>query len=335
MPNLAVIEELKAKEKRAEILYIGEVKSIEKKLAQNAGIKFKGIPCGKLRRYFSLRNFVDPFKVVVGSFKAYKILKKFGAELVFSKGGFVSVPVVLAARFLKVPVILHESDAVPGLANKLLFRFADKVCLSFEESKKYLKKYLEKVVVTGNPIRKWISSGERAAGYKFTGLDKFRPIILVMGGSQGSLQINNLIEESLGELLKKFQIVHIRGRGNLDISLHKKGYVQYEYLDEKLNDVYAISEMVISRGGANSLFEIASLKKKALIIPLAKGASRGEQLENARIMAGKLGWAILEGEISGEDFVRAIEMAYKNKFNEGVELENGVDKIVEMILKYK
>ncbi len=334
MPNLAVIEELKNKKKSVEVLYIGSVDGVEKKIVSSAGITFKAVLCGKLRRYFSFKNFSDSLKIPVGCFQAYRILKKFKPDVVFSKGGFVSVPVCLAAYKLKIPVILHESDAIPGLANKLLFRFANKICLSFEESVKNLGKYADKAYFTGNPVRKWIFSGEKEKGYKFTGLDKHRPVILIMGGSQGAKQINGLVRENIDELIKKFQIVHIRGRGNLDISLHKKGYTQYEYLEEQLPDVYAISEMVVSRGGANSLFEIALLKKRAVIIPLSKEASRGEQVENAKFLSSKLGWTILEGNIEGKDFLEAIKMAYKNKLNGNIKIENGVDKIVNLIIKF-
>lgn len=335
MPNLAVIEELKKKKRNVEILYIGSTDGIEKKMIMNGGITYRGVLCGKLRRYFSLKNLVDGFKVPVGVLQAMRILRKFKPSVVFSKGGFVSVPVVVAARLLKIPVIVHESDLVPGLANKLLFKFADKICLSFEESKKHLRKYMAKVEVTGNPVRKEILEGDKEVGYKFTGLDKHRPVILVMGGSQGARQINKLVRDGIDELLKRFQIVHIRGRGNLDIGLHRKGYAQYEYLNEQLKDVYAMSEMIVSRAGANSLFEIAYLKKKAVIIPLGESASRGEQVTNARIFASRFGWTVLTGEVSADNFIKSVEMTYQNKFNGKIDLKNVVEKVVGVILKYK
>lgn len=333
MPNLAVIEELKKKLKSVEVLYIGGMDGVEKKMVMAAGITFRGVLCGKLRRYFSFKNFVDGFKIPVGIVQAYRILKKFKPKVVFSKGGFVSVPVCLAAYKLKIPIIIHESDAVPGLANKIIFRFAEKICVSFKDSIKHLKKYEKKAYFTGNPVRKSILLGDIAKGLKFTSLDKFRPVILIMGGSQGARQINELVRANIDELIKKFQIVHIRGRGNLDISLHKPGYVQYEYIEEQLPDLYAISELIVSRGGANSLFEIAILKKKAVVIPLSTEASRGEQVANAQLLASKLGWTILDGAISNEDFLAAINMAYNNKLNVGAKIENGVDKIVNLILQ--
>lgn len=276
---------------------------------------------------------MDFFKVPIGIWQAYGELKKFKADVVFSKGGFVAVPTVVAAYMLKIPVIIHESDVVPGLANKLVARYARKICVSFENSKKYFKKYGEKVLVTGNPVREFLRNGDREKAYKFTGLDRHRPVILVMGGSQGAKQINDLIRDSLDELLKKFQIVHICGRGNLNIGLHHKGYVQYEYLEEQLADVYALCEMIISRGGANSLAEIAFLKKKALIIPLGKEASRGDQMDNARVFAKDFGWAILSGEINRNDFIKTVVMSYNNRMNQEAKFKNGSKEIAEIILK--
>jgi UDP-N-acetylglucosamine--N-acetylmuramyl-(pentapeptide) pyrophosphoryl-undecaprenol N-acetylglucosamine transferase len=332
IPNLAVIEELK-KHKDVELLYIGSIDGIEQNLIEKISVKYKGIYCGKFRRYFSFQNFIDPFKIPIGIFQAYYIFKKFQANVVFSKGGFVSVPVVVAAKLLKIPIILHESDAIPGLANRICFKFASKICLGLEESKKYIGAGSRKIVVTGNPIRSFLKDGDKQIGYKLTGLNKFRPVILVMGGSQGASQINTLVEKSIDELLKRFQIVHIRGRGNLDIGLHKTGYIQYGFLDEYLPHVYAIADLVVSRGGANSLAEIAYLKKKALIIPLGTSVSRGDQVENAELFAQKFGWNVLFGEISREDFINAIDKASKEHVKLGRVEKNGASAIANLILK--
>jgi UDP-N-acetylglucosamine--N-acetylmuramyl-(pentapeptide) pyrophosphoryl-undecaprenol N-acetylglucosamine transferase len=260
------------------------------------------------------------------------VLKKFKPEVVFSKGGYVGLPVTLAGAKLKIPVIVHESDVIPGLANKIAFRFADKICISFEETKKFIaERYWQKIILTGNPVRKSLLGGDQNKAYKITGFDKHRPVILVMGGSQGAMQINNLVDASLSELLKKFQIIHIRGRGNLDISLHKKGYIQYEYVDENLKDFYALSELVVSRGGANSLSEIAFLKKKALVIPLGTAGSRGDQIENAKVFTRKFGWGMLTEKVGSEEFVKAVELAYKND-SSGSEFKNGVEEIVKKII---
>ncbi len=314
-------------------MYIGSKDGPEKKMIQKASVFFRAIPCGKLRRYFDWKNFMDVFRVIKGVSEAKKILAEFKPDKVFSKGGYVSLPVTIAAHQLKIPVILHESDFTPGLANKIAMRLADKICLSFEETKNFLKpKYAEKAVFTGNPVRKWILKGNAEAGFKFTKLNDYRPVILVIGGSQGAQQINNLVRESLDELLKRYQIVHVTGRGNLDIGIHKTGYVQYEYIDEQLPDVYAMSDIVVTRGGANSLFEIALMKKKALIVPLAMG-SRGDQLENAKYFVREMGWSMLAGDIERKDFVDGVELAFRNEVNRSARVENGVEKVVNLLTK--
>lgn len=331
IPNIAVIEELRDKPKM-EILCIGSHEGPEKMMMKNLGVKYLSISCGKFRRYFSLLNVADFFKIFAGIFQALKILKSFSPDVVFSKGGYISFPVVLAAKILRIPIVAHESDLSPGLSNKLAFRFAKTICVSFEETKKYIKKSLrEKIVVTGNPIRKSILNGDKDRGYKFTGFNKFRPVILVMGGSQGARQINNLVRQNLDEILKKFQIVHLCGKGNLDIGIHKNGYAQYEYLNEQLKDIYAISEIVISRGGANSLFELAILKKKVLIIPLSFEGSRGEQITNAKFFSNKFGWSVISGGISKKEFIENIEFAFKNEMNKTGSIKNGTQEIVKII----
>ena len=333
VPNLAVINELTKSKQEIEILYIGSKNGVSESLVSKCGINFKGIHCGKLRRYFSLQNLLDIFKVPIGIAEAYKCLKTFKPDIVFSKGGYVSFPVVLAAAKLNIPVILHESDVVPGLANKIMAKFSKKICVSFEETKKYFHDHADKIVVTGNPVRKEVLKGGIQKGYKLTGFKRTKAVLLVIGGSQGARQINDLIRASLDELLKKFQIVHIRGKGNLDISIKKNGYKQFEYLHEEMKDVYAISDLIVSRGGANSLFEIANLKKKAVIIPLATDASRGDQIENAKVFANKIGWSVLSGDIKVEDFISTIKLAHKNSINKKFKIVNAVRPLSELILK--
>lgn len=305
-------------------------------MIEKAGIPYKGVSCGKFRRYFSFKNFVDIFKVPFGILEARKVLKEFSPDVIFSKGGYVSVPTVIAAYTLKIPIIVHEADFSIGLANKICFKFANKICLSFEESKSFLsKKLVKKVVITGMPVRDYLTKGNKEKGYSLTGFDKHRPVILIMGGSQGAQQINELVRASVDELIKKFQIVHLTGKGNLDIGIHKKGYVQYEFLNDELKDVYAMCELIISRGGANSLSELALLNKKVIIIPLSTNASRGEQLSNSRIFVKKFGWSLLSGNITREDFINNILMTYKNELRSGVKFKNGLNDIVTLILKYK
>lgn len=333
MPNLAVIEEVR---NGNELLYIGSRDGMEKKLVENAGVRYEGVSCGKLRRYFSVENFVDMFRVPIGLLQARRILKKFEPDVVFSKGGYVSVPVVMAARWLKIPVIVHESDISPGLANKICFKFAKKICVSFEETLAYLpKKLLKKVEYTGSPVREEILQGDAEVGYRLTGFDKHRPVILVIGGSQGAEQINELVRASLPELTKKFQIVHIVGKGNLDIGVNKHGYVQYEFLGRELADVYAISEMVVTRGGANAMAELALLKKKVLVIPLSGEASRGDQEENAHLFVRKFGWSMISGDVSREDFINNIELTFNNELSYNTKYKNGLKAIVSLILNYK
>ncbi len=332
---MAVIEEIR-KRGTAEILYIGSKGGVESGMIEKIGVPYVGVHCGKLRRYFSWQNFVDLFKIPTGIFQAYKALKEFSPDTVFSKGGYVAVPVVIAASVLGVPVISHESDVSPGLSNKISFRFSEQICLSFEETKSFIAKSLmKKVVVTGNPIRESILSGDTERGHKFTGLDRHRPVILVMGGSLGAKQINDLVRDSLGELLKRYQVVHIAGKGNLDLGVHKEGYRQYEFLDEPLKDIFAMSEMVVSRGGANSLFELALMQKKVLIIPLAMHASRGEQIANAQVFVRKFGWSMISGNITSSEFLKTIDYAFNNNINQSAKVVNGTSGIVDIINKFK
>lgn len=330
---MAVIAELKRRDPKIELLYIGSEKGIERKMLQGAGVEYKAVSSGKMRRYFSWQNFVDALKVPVGIFQSMLILRKFNPELIFSKGGFVSFPVVFAGWILKIPVIVHESDVSPGLANRWSFHFAKKILISFEETKSFLKKeWLKKVTLCGSPVRKEITSGSAEKGRKFTQLDRHRPIILVMGGSQGAQQINKLVRQNLDELLRKFQIVHIVGRGNIDISIKKKGYKQYEFLHKELADVYAACELIISRAGANSLAEIAALNKKAIIIPLSSAGSRGDQLENAKVYGQQFAWSLLYGKIENADFLKCVEMTFLSRPPKQKNL-NACDKIVDLILK--
>lgn len=329
---MAVIEDLRARGHN-DLLYVGSEDGPEKIIMEKNRVEYKAVKCGKLRRYFSVKNFFDIFKVIKGVGQAKKILKEFKPERVFSKGGFISVPVVVAAYRLKIPVIVHESDLSPGLANKVGMRIAKKVCVSFDESIDYLTDVQkDEIVVTGNPIRKSLLEGDAKAGLNFTKCDEYRPVILVMGGSQGAASINTLVRESLDELLKRYQIVHLVGRGNIDIALKKKGYVQYEYLDESMKNVYAMAEVVVSRGGANSLAEIAILKKKAVIIPLSKKISRGDQEENAALYKKKMGWSVLSDEVKRDEFISTLEAVASSSLKPEGNVENGTKKIVDVIL---
>jgi len=295
------------------------------------GIEYKGVSCGKLRRYFSWENIKDAFKIPIGIIQAFFILRKFKANIIFSKGGFVSIPTVIAGFLLRIPTICHESDLKPGLANKICFTFSNKICLSFEESEQFVKQK-NKLVITGTPIRKLIFSGDKEKAIEFTKLKGEKPILLVIGGSQGAMQINKLIDNNLNYLLEYFEIIHLRGPGNIEKSIHEDGYIAYDYLNNELADIYDLSDIVVSRGGANSLAELAALNKKVLIIPLGLSVSRGDQIDNAKIYSKKFNWKVLKDNFSDEDFVNSLNSMIKGENPNNV-IKNGSKEIVSLIFK--
>ncbi len=258
---------------------MGSYKGPERKLAQEAGIPFVGIVTGKLRRYFDVRNFFDLFRFPIGVIQAWGKLGRIQPDVVFSKGGFVAVPVVWAAWLRRIPVVIHESDAIPGLATRLSARFAQQILLAYERAR--IKKYRRKTKVVGNPIRSEILKGSAARGKKFTGFKGTKPVLLVMGGSTGSQEINNLVDKHLDELLATYDVLHITGdgKGKTKRSAH---YVRVPYVNEEMKDVYAITRGCISRAGANSLAELEALKIPSLLFPLGTDASRGDQWVNAQ-----------------------------------------------------
>ncbi len=278
-PNIALIPSLK--EAGFDIHYIGSYEGMEKSLIGDCSIPYHGIATGKLRRYFSLKNFTDPFRVLKGFSEANRIIKELKPSIVFSKGGFVSVPVVWAAKKNHVPVIIHESDMTPGLANKLSFSAAAKICCNFPETVGTLPK--EKAVLTGSPIRAELMQGDASAAAKICGFeDPQKPVIMVVGGSLGAASVNNIIRKILPRLTEKFNVLHLCGKGKLDESLvGTRGYFQMEYARDEMKDLFAYSEIVVSRAGANAICEILALHKPNLLIPLPASASRGDQLLNA------------------------------------------------------
>lgn len=279
-PNIAMFPALK--NLGYQIHYIGSYDGIEKKLlADYPDIPYYGIATGKLRRYFDVKNFTDPFRVLKGFVEAKKYLKQIKPDVVFSKGGFVSVPVVRAAAALKIPCIIHESDMTPGLANKLCIPVAKKVCCNFPETLKSLPE--EKAVLTGSPIREELTKGNRRAGLALCKFSVSKPVIMVIGGSLGAAAINKTVREALPKLLKDFQIVHICGKDKIDnLLLNTEGYVQFEYVKDELKDLFAMSDLVISRAGANAICELLALRKPNLLIPLPASSSRGDQILNAK-----------------------------------------------------
>ena len=310
-PNIALIPTLKAA--GYQISYIGSYEGIERKLIEEMGIPYYGISSGKLRRYFDPKNFSDPFRVLKGFHEARKLLKKLKPDVVFSKGGFVTVPVVIAAKKCKIPAIIHESDMTPGLANKLCIPSAVKVCCNFPETVSSLP--ANKAVLTGTPIRQELLKGDKEAGRQFCGFTSDKPVLMVIGGSLGAASVNDHVRKILPELLKEFQVIHLCGKGKMDESLNgTEGYVQYEYIKEELPDLFALSDVVISRAGANAICEISALHKPNLLIPLSANASRGDQILNARSFE-KQGFSMVleEEEITDEKLLDTIHQLYKNR----------------------
>ncbi len=310
-PNIALIPRLR--ELGYEIQYIGSYDGIEKKLIEELGIPYYGISSGKLRRYFDLKNFTDPFRVAKGFLQAKKLLKQLRPDIIFSKGGFVTVPVVQAAKGQKIPVVIHESDMTPGLANRLAIPAASKVCCNFPETVSLLPE--GKAVLTGCPIRQELRSGNKLAGLKFCGFTADKPVLLVIGGSLGSVAVNKAIRGILPTLLKTFQVVHLCGKGNLDETLTgTSGYVQYEYIQQELADLFALADLVVSRAGANAICELLELRKPNILIPLSAAASRGDQILNAKSFQ-KQGFSIMleEEQLTPELLIDKIMELYENR----------------------
>ena len=265
-PNIALLPRLK--ELGYEISYIGSYDGIEKRLITDFDIPYYGIATGKFRRYLDVKNLTDPFRVIKGFAEARKYLKKIRPDVIFSKGGFVSVPVVQAAATLKIPCIIHESDMTPGLANKMCIPSAKKVCCNFPETVAMLPK--DKAVLTGSPIREELAKGDKLAALDLCGFTANKPVILVIGGSLGAASVNKAVREALPILLQDFQVAHICGKEKMDnMLLHTEGYVQFEYVKAELKDLFAMADVVISRAGANSICELLALKKPNLLVPLS------------------------------------------------------------------
>jgi len=310
-PNVALINALQ--EQSAQLNYIGSALGPEADILAKYDIPFHSISCGKLRRYFSWQNFIDPFKTLAGMVQAWRLLKKIKPEVVFSKGGFVAFPVVVAAWLRRIPVIVHESDFTPGLANKLSFPFAAKICLTFEAAKKRIRQK-DKIIVTGTPIRQSLLTGDKQKGLSVCHFDGRLPVLMVMGGSLGARVINQVVREALPELLDHYAIVHICGKGNVDKNLSFPNYCQFEYVDEALPHLFAAADMIVSRAGANALYEILALKIPNLLIPLSARASRGDQIDNAKYFS-ELGVSrVLNEEVLNQSsFVNAVRLLNEDK----------------------
>lgn len=296
-PNLALIPLLK--EKGYDIHYLGTKNGIEHTLTKNQPLQYHAIASGKLRRYFSLQNFIDPFKVVFGFFQSVVWLGRIKPHVVFSKGGFVAVPVTLAASLLRIPVVCHESDMSPGLANRISAGFAQKICTTFPSC---AKRFGAKGIATGTPLRRSLFEGQREKGLSLFGFSGKKPVLLIMGGSQGARAVNQCVRQALPRLLEAFDVIHLCGKGNEDAALaNTPGYAQAPFLTEELPHALAAADVVLSRAGSNAIVEFAALKKPMLLIPLPLSASRGDQIENARFFAAQGIARVLDQENMTED----------------------------------
>ena len=331
-PNIALIERLNVE--GWEIHYIGTKGGMEKGLiAKYPYVSYHEISSGKLRRYFSWQNFIDPFRVVKGIFEAKKLIRGIKPDVVFSKGGFVSVPVVIGAG--KTPVVSHESDYTPGLANRIASRFSDKICVSFEDTLSFVKK--GRGVYTGTPIRSELYRGDAERAMAFTGFSGEKPVLMVIGGSLGAQKLNELVRAALEPLTNRFDVVHLCGRGKEDDALIRPGYVQYEYITEELPDLFALSDIVLSRAGANAVFELLALNKPALLVPLTMASTRGDQLLNAKYFEKK-GYAkwIDQNTATPESLVAAVDEVYQNRVRYAQTMEkdlrsDGTDEVLDVI----
>lgn len=312
-PNIALLPALR--DAGYEITYMGSYDGIEKRLIGDFEIPYVGISTGKFRRYLDPKNLTDPFRVIKGFGEARKFLKQYKPDVVFSKGGFVSVPVVRAAASLGIPCVIHESDMTPGLANRLCIPVAKKVCCNFPETLKLLPE--NKAVLTGSPIRAELSQGNKLAGLDMCGFSANKPVIMVMGGSLGAANVNKAVREALPKLLEDFQVVHLCGKDKMDnLLLNTQGYKQFEYIKAELKDLFAMADVVISRAGANAICELLALKKPNILIPLPAKSSRGDQLLNAKSFESQ-GFSIVinEDDLTRELLADKVHELYFNRQN--------------------
>ncbi|PKM93558.1 MAG: undecaprenyldiphospho-muramoylpentapeptide beta-N-acetylglucosaminyltransferase [Firmicutes bacterium HGW-Firmicutes-1] len=334
-PNIALIDALRSE--GYELYYIGSHDGIERSLIKDTGIPYYGISSGKLRRYLDLKNLSDPFKVMKGCYQAFKLIKKIKPDIIFSKGGFVSVPVIIGGKLNGVPVVLHESDMTPGLANKICLPFASKVCTTFSETLKHLPK--EKAVFTGSPIRESLITGDRSLGLKACGFNEDKPVLMMIGGSIGAKRLNDTLRSILPDLLKRYQFVHLCGKGNIDTLLEGlAGYKQFEYVKDELPHLFAMTDIVVSRAGSNAICELLALKKPNVLIPLPESASRGDQLLNAASFKEHgYSYVLQEETMTGETLLQAIDEVYNNKNQyldhmQHSKSKNGVKNVVREIV---
>ncbi len=266
-----------------QVIYIGSKTGIEKELiAQIDGVKYYAIETGKLRRYFSVENMKDAMRVPVGIWQAYSIIRREKPNIIFSKGGFVSFPVVIGGYLNRCKkIFMHESDVTPGLANKMSLPFVGTFFTTFDDTQNYVNpKYRSKVQYIGPVLSDRLENGDRKAALKMCDFNNKKPIIMFVGGSLGAQSLNAAVRKNIFALLEKYQIIHICGKGQL-ADIKRQGYAQFEFVDKEFKDLMAAADVVISRAGSNAIFELLSLKKPMLLVPLPSKSSRGEQSLNA------------------------------------------------------
>ena len=310
-PSFPLIQALKSK--GAEIFYVGSKQGMERALINSLGVPYYAITTGKLRRYWSWQNFLTPFQLFFGIIQSFLLCRRFKPHIIFSKGGFVALPVVIGAWLNRIPVVIHESDLTPGLANRLSFPFARLICVAFPTTAQYFKK-TKKVLVTGIPIREGLFHGDRARGLKLCSFTEKKPVLLIMAGGLGSVDINDAIRRLLKLLLEQFQIVHLCGKGKKNFQFEGiPSYRQFEYMQEELADVLACADLVISRAGATSIYELLALKKPHILLPLSRHVSRGDQIKNAAYFSQQgLSSVLYSEEFSDESLLQIIFDCYKN-----------------------
>lgn len=308
IPSIPIIERLLDDGLR--VSFIGSSSGLEELLIEGLDIPFYGITTGKLRRYFSVENLLDAFRVIKGIWQAFLLIRRIKPVVVFSKGGYVAFPVVFAAWLCRVPVVAHESDLTPGLANRLCLPFIKSLCLNFAETSIRARN----VLVTGTAVRPNLLNGDAERGRNWLDVPADSRVLLVVGGSLGAVAINSVVRESLARLCETYFVVHVCGAHQIDNTYDRRGYVQYEYVSEEWGDVLAAADLVISRSGANALYELLALKKVNILIPLSRRASRGDQIENAT-MAERRGWSFVvpEESLSQDSLLNAVEFVDRDR----------------------
>lgn len=326
-PGLAVAGELRrlaaSKNEKIRIVWIGNSAGMDRNLVEKSGEAdlFYGVPSGKLRRCFSFQNFLDLFKIAAGFVKSFFFLLKVKPDVLFSKGGFVSVPPCVAAHFLHIKTFTHECDFTPGLATRINSRFVSKILVSYEETKKYFsQKNQDKIIVTGNPVRHefYTADPERGRKFLFTGRQDYnpsKPVLLVVGGSLGAHQINALVAENLEWLVSRFNVVHQCGARDADeMPKNVSGYFLYPFIYSEMPNVLAAADIVLGRAGANSIWEFSALGKPMVLLPLCGSGTRGDQVDNAEYFAVSGAAEVLLGkDATSENLKNALEKLLDEK----------------------